>query len=94
MKRSRYAGDDEFGLQPQLTQQRKTTRRKGKKKGPTSKKNKGRGSRKGKKAKKDVTAEQSRSNAASFLKECDKAPWNPIPHSAKSRAAMDLVKKW
>jgi hypothetical protein len=94
MKRSRYAGDDEFGLKPLLTQRRKTTRGKGRKKGTTSKNNKGRGSRKGKKAKRDATAEQTRSNAANFLKACDKAPWNPIPHSAKSRAAMDLVAKW
>ena len=51
--------------------------------------------RKAKKAKKksDPT-ERIGANTKVFLGECDKEPWNPIPHSAKTRAAMDLVRKW
>jgi hypothetical protein len=87
-KRVRKPGDDEFGLQPRLTR-RKTT---GKRKGKPKKGKKSRGRRT--KAKKDDAIEQIRTKAGDFLRACDKAPWDPIPHSAKTSAALDLVKKW
>lgn len=33
-------------------------------------------------------------NATKFLKECDAAPWNPVTHSSKTKAVMDLVRQW
>jgi hypothetical protein len=90
-KRVRKPGDDEFGLQPRLTR-RKTAKKKRKAKGKPRKGNgsKGRGS----KAKKDNTLEQIRTHAGTFLGEYDKKPWDPIPHSAKTNATLELVKKW
>ncbi|KAK4152647.1 P-loop containing nucleoside triphosphate hydrolase protein [Chaetomidium leptoderma] len=89
-KRVRNPGDDEFGLQPRLAQRK----RKGRRKANKGAKTKGRGSRKGAKAQKDATVEEIRAHARDFLRECDKKPWDPVPHSAKTSAAMNLVKKW
>lgn len=33
-------------------------------------------------------------NVQKFLAACDLQPWNPIPHSTKTKAALDLVRKW
>ncbi|KAH6841188.1 SNF2 family N-terminal domain-containing protein [Chaetomium sp. MPI-CAGE-AT-0009] len=89
-KRVRKPGDDEFGNQPRLGQRKKARRRKRKaKKGKKKKKN----GRRAKVQKKD-DAERMRTYAGQFLQACDKKPWYPIPHSAKTRATMDLVNKW
>lgn len=37
---------------------------------------------------------QMRANAGIFLQKCDQQPWDPVPHSAKTRAALELVQKW
>ena len=87
-KRVRKPGDDEFGFQPRLSQRKKDTGKKARK-GKKVKKGKGRRA----KTKKDDT-EKIRSNAGAFLGACDKRPWDPIPHSAKTRATMALVNKW
>ncbi|KAK4124057.1 hypothetical protein N657DRAFT_440432 [Parathielavia appendiculata] len=80
-------GSTEDRSQGEEVQEKKKTSRK-----------KGTESRKGRKAKKDlVRVEQIRNPAGDFLKAGDKEPWNIIPHGAKSRAALDLVrsgKKW
>lgn len=92
-KRVRKPGDDEFGLQPRLAQPKAAgkRKRKGKRngKGKNGKKNKGQTAKK-----KDDTVERMRENAGSFLRMCDKKPWEPVPHSAKTRATLDLVRKW
>ncbi|KAK3296331.1 SNF2 family N-terminal domain-containing protein [Chaetomium fimeti] len=85
IKRMRKPGDDEFGIQPRLTQRKKA--RRGRRK---AKKSKGRRA----KAKKDDAERRIRTNAGGFLRACDTKPWDPIPHSAKTRATMDLVNKW
>jgi hypothetical protein len=46
------------------------------------------------KAKKDASRELIQTNADGFLRECDKKPWEPVPHSAKTRATLELVSKW
>ena len=89
-KRVRNPGDDEFGLQPRLARPRATKRPKGGA-GKGRKKN-GRRSRQG--AKKNDTTKRIQINASGFLRECDKKPWSPIPHSAKTAAALGLVKQW
>jgi hypothetical protein len=90
-KRVRKPGDDEFGLQPRLARPKPAKKRKGKGKPRKGKGNKSRGA---KAASDNAIEEQIRTHAASFLRECDKKPWDPIPHSAKTKAALDLVKKW
>ncbi len=90
-KRVRKPGDDEFGLQPRLAQPR-VTKKPGRCVGKGTKSN--RGSRQGAKAKKNGTIKRIQTNASNFLRECDKKPWNPIPHSAKTAATLDLVKQW
>ena len=88
-KRVRKPGDDEFGLQPRLARPRATKKPAG---GARKGRKKSRGSRRG--AKKNGTIKRIQTNASSFLRECDKKPWSPIPHSAKTAAALGLVKKW
>jgi hypothetical protein len=89
----RKPGDDEFGFQPRLGKRKKAQGRRGKakksKKGKQDKKGKVRQAR----TKQDEN-EQIRSNASEFLKACDKRPWEPIPHSAKTKATMALVNEW
>ncbi|KAH6627566.1 SNF2 family N-terminal domain-containing protein [Chaetomium tenue] len=89
-KRFRKPGDDEFGLQPRLGQREKARKGRGKG-GKTTKGRKGKG-RRARKKKDDI--ERIRGNAGVFLRECDKRPWDPIPHSAKTRETMALVNKW
>ncbi|KAL2158191.1 hypothetical protein VTH06DRAFT_4759 [Thermothelomyces fergusii] len=91
IKRVRKPGDDEFGLQPRLTRGRKTNKggkRKKKARSRVKRSPQGAGSRK------NNGIEQIRTNAGVFLKGCDAKPWDPVPHSAKTRAAMDLITKW
>ncbi|KAL2170578.1 hypothetical protein VTG60DRAFT_4591 [Thermothelomyces hinnuleus] len=91
MKRVRKPGDDEFGLQPRLARGKKT--KKGGKRRNKAKSGTKRSSQRAK-SKRNNEIEQIRTNAGVFLKECDARPWDPIPHSAKSRATMDLIAKW
>ncbi len=91
-KRVRKPGDDEFGLQPRLAQPRVTKKSKGGA-GKGKRKN-NRGSRQGAEAKNNGTIKRIQTNASNFLRECDKKPWNPVPHSAKTAAALGLVKQW
>ncbi|AEO57331.1 hypothetical protein MYCTH_2117854 [Thermothelomyces thermophilus ATCC 42464] len=91
MKRVRKPGDDEFGLQPRLVRGKKTN--KGGKRRNKSKSGTKRSSQRAK-SKRNNEIEQIRTNAGAFLKECDTRPWDPIPHSAKTRATMDLIAKW
>jgi hypothetical protein len=90
-KRVRKPGDDEFGLQPRLARLKPAGKRKGK---GRPKKGKGGKSRGTKAANDNTLEEQIRTHAGNFLRACDKKPWDPIPHSAKTKAALGLVKKW
>lgn len=54
----------------------------------------GRGSDSKAMAKGDAPLELIRTNAGRFLRECDKKPWEPTPHSAKTKATLDLITKW
>lgn len=82
-KRARKPGDDEFGFQPRLSQQKKAQKRRKSKRG------------KGRRTKADKDGSRKiRTNAGEFLRACDESPWDPIPHSAKTRATMALVHKW
>lgn len=91
-KRVRKPGDDEFGLQPRLTRPKPNKKRR--RAAKTRRRGAGRKSGPRTKAKKDVTPELIKTNTAFFLRECDKKPWEPVPHGAKTRATLDLVSKW
>ncbi|KAK0716459.1 P-loop containing nucleoside triphosphate hydrolase protein [Apiosordaria backusii] len=71
------------------------SRKKGKSdKGTKSGKPKGHQSKIKKQKQPTVTVQHTRKNTAKFLKSADKTPWKPIPHSAKTKATIDLVNKW
>ncbi|KAH6625089.1 SNF2 family N-terminal domain-containing protein [Chaetomium sp. MPI-SDFR-AT-0129] len=86
-KRVRKPGDDELGNQPRLNPKTQSSkaRRGGRKR-----------TAKGKKGAVKVAGSLKRvkRNAGAFLRECDKTPWEPIPHCAKTKAAIDLILKW
>ncbi|KAK4146878.1 P-loop containing nucleoside triphosphate hydrolase protein [Dichotomopilus funicola] len=86
-KRVRKPGDDELGIQPRLNPKTpvKKAKRGGKKRAAKGKKRaiKGAG-----------TLRHVGRNAGTFLRDCDKRPWEPIPHCAKTKAAIDLILKW
>ncbi|KAL2263920.1 hypothetical protein VTK26DRAFT_4301 [Humicola hyalothermophila] len=90
----RKPGDDEFGLQPTLSSRRVSSK-------PAPRGARGKGMsraqlrrRKAKKRKKKDLTDKVRDNTAKFLRVYDRVPWNPIPHSAKTKAAMELVRQW
>jgi hypothetical protein len=98
-KHVRKPGDDEFGLQPRLAQVKPRPNKK-----PAKRRagNKSKSRRDGKRSSaktsqpqpSDATLQQIRTNAGLFLRACDAEPWKPIPHSAKTKATMELVAKW
>ncbi|KAK4106971.1 hypothetical protein N658DRAFT_37157 [Parathielavia hyrcaniae] len=93
-KHDRCPGDDELGWQPRLARPRTTPKgKKGKRSATGNRAPKGKKG-KGKKAKKDINSLVIRTHAGKFLTACDREPWKAIPHSAKSRAALDLVRRW
>ncbi|KAK0670666.1 SNF2 family N-terminal domain-containing protein [Cercophora samala] len=100
----RHFGDDDVGTQPRFaiyqqttgketmkkSRRRKSTSRKG-----TSGRNKPRPKKKSnQKRGMPQTVQRTRLNALKFLKKVDSCPWEPVPHSAKTKATIDLVNKW
>ncbi|KAK3944337.1 SNF2 family N-terminal domain-containing protein [Diplogelasinospora grovesii] len=86
----RGPGDDGNGFQPKLDGQ-------GKIRTDKTKKRKARGSKKAQKGTSgahEKVPKQLHANAGKFLHKCDKAPWEPIPHSAKTKKTLELICEW
>ena len=98
----RRPGDDEFGVQPRMGRPALHKKRNGRRFGENTKKlqkpkkNKRGGKASQKPSAKKMTGKRSEThvNVGKFLAACDSQPWNPVPHSTKTKAALDLVRKW
>ncbi|KAK4639790.1 hypothetical protein QC761_711460 [Podospora bellae-mahoneyi] len=103
----RHFGDDDNGFQPRFSKHQETTRKgtkkkarrakSGKKKRHPSKRRKAtKANNKGGKQKRQTvqTVQQTRANTLNFMKGVDSHPWDPVPHSAKTKATLDLIDGW